>query len=337
MHEIKWVLKQACWEKRLLKEDSSRVQLEAQLGPISLRSTLDPDATLDFDKKTSVSVIDSVETTLEEKTTVYEKRKHYVRSREDLDHESERVKRFSEAQEADLQSSLEAWRTAETYADIIKINARFLRGDTVDITPYSNEPIAPETEGLVPELLRLHTYGLFTENSQPADYGTFWEKTEGWWEVKENAYIVFWLPTHPSIVPQNSVDKFCELVQKREDLNRSIATLHPEPKTIYQSTSLGSLCQMHRYASDKEDLERSDWTEEIIDFRDVRGYQDRWKFIPRPLSEANPLVITLISKTWNLDCRIGQIVEQMAQEAGISPSFDIDQEPVQSAIPEEAK
>ncbi|KAL4515551.1 hypothetical protein Ndes2526B_g03796 [Nannochloris sp. 'desiccata'] len=53
-----------------------------------------------------------------------------------------------------------------SYQELLHVNADFLRGKHA-FTCYSVAPVQEETQPLVPTLLRLHSYGLYTMISQP--------------------------------------------------------------------------------------------------------------------------------------------------------------------------
>ncbi|KAM3424155.1 hypothetical protein BST61_g11302 [Cercospora zeina] len=58
------------------------------------------------------------------------------------------------------------WSVAPDFHALCRLNCMFLRGQ-LEFTPYHSGPLLVETVPLVPALLELHEYGVFTYESNP--------------------------------------------------------------------------------------------------------------------------------------------------------------------------
>jgi hypothetical protein len=71
---------------------------------------------------------------------------------------------FSIAREKDTMD----WSDARTFADLVVLNVRFLRGKLKE-TPYHGAPVDEETVPLLPKLIRINQLGFVSTQGHPAD------------------------------------------------------------------------------------------------------------------------------------------------------------------------
>lgn len=116
------------------------------------------------------------------------------------------------------------WDNAKTYDDILQLNRKYLVRQ-IHLTPYVPHQLEHETDHLVPGLLRLHDYGIFTFDSQPcraedpflvecpckdcATEAKAIEKDHPFVE-RFRPYVQFLLPREDPRISTEDIKKFCK-------------------------------------------------------------------------------------------------------------------------------
>ncbi|KAJ5704384.1 hypothetical protein N7536_000073 [Penicillium majusculum] len=67
---------------------------------------------------------------------------------------------------AELPQDVQKWNNSTGFTALLELNKKFLRG-SITSSPYHYGPIEEETLSLVPSLLKLHEWQIFTWSSQP--------------------------------------------------------------------------------------------------------------------------------------------------------------------------
>lgn len=117
---------------------------------------------------------------------------------------------FTANEEEDIRKQ---WTAAEDWSDFLQLNRAFLSGEA-KLSCYHLGPIIPETEPLVPGLLRLHDYGLLTHESQPSETkGPFTDTCpccddESYVETHQRPFLSFIMPYDCEAIPQECVRRF---------------------------------------------------------------------------------------------------------------------------------
>lgn len=130
-----------------------------------------------------------------------------------------------EPTEADVEQANQAWNEAKTWDDAIELNRAFIRGET-RATLYHAGPLAADSVLLQDDLLRMHDYGLLTDNGQgPVD------------DEFHNARDCY--QYHKQQRP------YCDfLVQQQEGLDEFLTRLmrHPELVCSFLDHRTGNVC-----------------------------------------------------------------------------------------------
>ena len=237
------------------------------------------------------------------------------------------------------QTGLESWKNAKTYTEVLKLNQKYIGGDPdVRITPYTDGPLEPEIIDLVPGLLRLHSHGLLTLESQPAshsiecfregeDASSEDQSVDIWKEIETKAWLRFIVPLHDDIISEQVVLKFCELLRGRTDFWMTIADLCA-PEMIYHRTASDIyIHRRERQAKVAEQVESQTWEDIPLFFvDDGADIQDMDQWVEDlglvSIKDAYPRVIMLAAMDWDEGCKIEDIVEELAIEAGMPPAFE---------------
>jgi hypothetical protein len=92
------------------------------------------------------------------------------------------------------------WANATSFYDLLALNVLFLKG-TLKGTPYHMAPIVQDHSSEIPLLIQLQYRGLYTVNGQPGvctpKDGTFAAKTNRWYNERQRAFLVFYMPKSP--------------------------------------------------------------------------------------------------------------------------------------------
>ncbi|KAK3617927.1 hypothetical protein LTR56_024974 [Elasticomyces elasticus] len=122
------------------------------------------------------------------------------------------ARKRGEFSDEDLASIME-WRTAKSYADIIKLNCAFLVGER-EFSPYHMGPPYAETTPAIPTLIRLHDYGILTTNSQPSKtVGPYWKQCNccpkrSWFQSRQRAFLTFLIPSPGELITTTDLAMF---------------------------------------------------------------------------------------------------------------------------------
>ncbi|KAK4957633.1 hypothetical protein LTR10_005600 [Elasticomyces elasticus] len=122
------------------------------------------------------------------------------------------ARKRGEFSEEDL-ASITEWRTAKSYADIIKLNCAFLVGER-EFSPYDMGPPYAETTPAISTLIRLHDYGILTTNSQPSKtVGPHWKQCiccpkRSWFQSRQRALLTFLIPSPGELITATGLAMF---------------------------------------------------------------------------------------------------------------------------------
>ncbi|KAF2229456.1 hypothetical protein EV356DRAFT_521087 [Viridothelium virens] len=244
---------------------------------------------------------------------------------------SEREIKAGKMTKEEWQKFEELWDSTETYSDVINLNMKFLRGD-INYTPYHLGPLDPETEPLVPDLLKLHEYGVLTITGQPADY-QFLRRTRSsgsyFVQFEQRAVIEFLIPGDPEIVPQHSCKKFLELIKGESQWDVFIGSVYPEAKVLHCSLDdEGFTTTRKRKAATKEEIAEQDWKDcghfKIpMDGPEIQSNQHWIKESVQLLRDMNLSNVILVSKDWDPQMEIEPRLVKLAEKAGMTTKFDL--------------
>ncbi|KAK5717965.1 hypothetical protein LTR15_008808 [Elasticomyces elasticus] len=122
------------------------------------------------------------------------------------------ARKRGEFSEEDL-ASITEWRTAKSYAVIIKLNCAFLVGER-EFSPYDMGPPYAETTPAISTLIRLHDYGILTTNSQPSKtVGPHWKQCiccpkRSWFQSRQRAFLTFLIPSPGELITATDLAMF---------------------------------------------------------------------------------------------------------------------------------
>jgi hypothetical protein len=100
------------------------------------------------------------------------------------------------------------WASAPSWRHLLRYNIFYLRSG-IDSSPSFGIGLNPESLPLVPQLTKLHDYGVLTTNSQSFSSSTNYRYTveNGWFQLQQRSYVDFLIPTTHEKIPVDRVNK----------------------------------------------------------------------------------------------------------------------------------
>lgn len=231
---------------------------------------------------------------------------------------------------ADEPSRHDPWQSAKTYADLIRANCAFLRGE-LSSTPYHLGPIDPETVPLVSNLLALHSYGILTYCGQPArrEIGGCKDErgkeTQEFFEIDQKPSVDFIVQKHVAsdhlvdvLLSQNDyVSTF--VVDSTTKKRRTNVTLDT-PDAFDKGFGIRYCVTKERVAKDQSKLASAKWKPFThIGFTEIADNFARWPNILRALQDTYSVSISGRSSAGG---DVEQMLIQMCAELDF-PRFQI--------------
>jgi hypothetical protein len=199
------------------------------------------------------------------------------------------------------------WRTAKDFSDLITLNQKFLSGQ-IPKTPYHGGPIDEETIPLLPGLLKLHDFGLFTICSQPYEQDVY-ESGKKWSEYQQRPFISFIMPGKDGL----SLEFFKRLKERAADVVVSAQELCPF-KIVHGSHDLHAVSRK-RIADTVKDLETAEWKA----FTGVcSAYMlDTDLYCVDVMKSVKPVLFDIAASEWGVPLGLLGVIEGVAIDCGL--------------------
>ncbi|KAH7418732.1 hypothetical protein BKA64DRAFT_763361 [Cadophora sp. MPI-SDFR-AT-0126] len=173
------------------------------------------------------------------------------------------------------------WRTAKNFSDLITLDRKFLLGQIPE-TPYHHGQIFEETIPLVPGLLKLHDFGLFTIDSQPSGCGV---------DKRDIAYL-----------------EFFEKLKERADI-----VVHAQelcPFRIVEGSHDRHVVTRERKANNKKDLETTEWKPlgSVCSNRSMAFLVS--KYFPA-MKQDKPVYFDVAAYRWGVQLDVLKVIEEV--------------------------
>lgn len=127
------------------------------------------------------------------------------------------------------------WADASSWSQIVFLNYLFIQG-VLHSTPYHSGPLFAESEGLTAGFKRLHSYGIFTKESQPYSHEHFvnFPHAPGRIaECKQRLCLCFSIPTSHPLLPRRKVEALMQgLFNHREIYATITSDTHEYPRSV---------------------------------------------------------------------------------------------------------
>ncbi|KAK5718306.1 hypothetical protein LTR17_015659 [Elasticomyces elasticus] len=213
------------------------------------------------------------------------------------------------------------WRTAKSYAEILKLNCAFLRGDQ-ELNPIHMGPPYAETTPSIPTLIRLHEYGLLTIASQPS-------KTEepewaqcaccpkwSWFSCRQRAFLTFLLPQSGDLIQAEEWGKF--LVQLLDDDRVHLAFFSGE--TGFHNFPEEWATHENKRADTMEGIEDAEaHYKQVFQFDDTDIIK-HFATETNVMEAAKAAVVSVLAKSWDQE-DLPAVVEEAAIGSGMKRTF----------------
>ncbi|KAH7127165.1 hypothetical protein B0J11DRAFT_579577 [Dendryphion nanum] len=244
------------------------------------------------------------------------------------------------------------YKLATTWKDLIALNKRELNGELAGF-PIPISTI--ESQPLMPHLLKLNSYGLYTFSSKVATIEQY-SRTEARGQetftiTNQKAHVQFMLPTtHPSI-PIGRIEQFCQTLLSHP----SLAVILEPTERISPSSPLSSLLSTPGLNEMEESRSvsapslkeaESKWQSGPWERRTVllpsRGYnvtasgvlamrervvelggveEDVRRVACKAAVEARPVVLYVTGRQYGLEKELWEVLEGLVVEAGLEELF----------------
>jgi hypothetical protein len=206
----------------------------------------------------------------------------------------------------DLEDCRKLWGAAKDFSDLITLNQKFLLGQIPE-TPYYRGEIFEETNPLIPGLLKLQDFGLFTISSQPYEHEVF-EKEGKWIEVQQKPYVSFLLPTKGA--------PYLELFKRLKDrANVAVSAQELCPSRVVDGSHDTHEVTRSREADTDKGLETAEWMCDIA----VGGESDMSFVVPEifpAMEPVKPVWFDVAVNEWGVQLDLLALIEEVAVEIG---------------------
>ncbi|KAL8997397.1 MAG: hypothetical protein Q9169_003328 [Polycauliona sp. 2 TL-2023] len=216
------------------------------------------------------------------------------------------------------------WLALQSYNGALRLNQFFIRGERPCNISYRT-PLDPETENLIPGLLRLHMYGLLTYGSQPfqpiqrikVDAGE--DEERGWWrEWHQRPYLCFLVPQHDR-VPKQVIEEFTSLLLAHPDIATCISYGNRSCRTNITGDHVTT---ERKLAFHDWDLDNTKYWARTTIYAKYHHRADEWNV--DAVTKADCMDISVASRSWDEDLDLLQLVENLAIEAGMNRAYSPD-------------
>jgi hypothetical protein len=87
-------------------------------------------------------------------------------------------------------TQMTTWFDVTTFDDLLHLNEQFIEGKLTE-TPYYLGPLEDDSKPLIPDLLKLHKYKLFTTNGQSETciYNEYDPENKKYVNIEQRAYV----------------------------------------------------------------------------------------------------------------------------------------------------
>jgi hypothetical protein len=210
---------------------------------------------------------------------------------------------------ARIMEGTDIWARAATYAEVLDLNRRFLRGG-LPSCPSHRGPIDEETEPLVPRLVEMHDYGFLTTNSQPSCADTIQGR-----RMESRGYVDFLIPQKDKI-PLALVEAFCNRLFASEQIFVVVHDEYGQLQRHNQPTAVLELWRsLGRFGS---------WTADFSTSTNL-GTADEVEFFTEsgclPVAAARPLIISVVTRDFNAAFSLEELVMSCARDCGLQPFY----------------
>ena len=178
-------------------------------------------------------------------------------------------------------------------------------------------PISPESNSLIPRILRLHDYGILTCGYQCFKNGPpcIDKKSGRWYQYCKRPFIGIFLP-QDDWIPKRSVEAFCTLLLESSKIATVVDSFDRPHRTNMADSHAVAI---FRCASSQDELF-------------MKAYETRVKVRQAPcpfadtcsaeaLTKANCLGIMIASRSWEDDLDLPQLLEDTAILAGMDTCY----------------
>lgn len=197
------------------------------------------------------------------------------------------------------------WKTAKDFSDLITLNQKFLLGHIPE-TPFHCGPIDEETIPLVPGLLELHKFGLFTIGSQPYEQ-VINESTKGYDECQQRPYVAFIITGKDGLY----LDFFNKLKERAD-----VSSVELCPFKILDGSPDSHVVSRNRTASTVKDLETAEWGKDSTTVRsseDVSAELD----LPDAMKSVQPVLFNVVASEWGVQLDLLRVIKEVAIDCGL--------------------
>jgi hypothetical protein len=201
------------------------------------------------------------------------------------------------------------WRTAKDFSALISLSQKYLSGK-IPYSPYHPGPIDEETIPLLPGLLKLHDFGLFTFSSQPYKHSVY-ESGEEWTEDQQRPFVSFIMPGKDGLSLE-----FFKRLKERADVVVYAQELCPF-KMVDSSHDPHDVSRK-RIADTVKDLETAEWEVSIsvCSSADVSDSGDL--YLPDAMKLVKPVLFDVAASEWGVQLDLLGVIEGVAVDCGLS-------------------
>jgi hypothetical protein len=203
----------------------------------------------------------------------------------------------------------DSWAQARTYAEVLDLNRRFLRGNLV-YAPTHGGSIDEKILPLVPGLLEMHDYGFLTTNSHPSSR----KITQGH-ELGSRGCAVFLVPQKDKI-PQALVTAFCDRLFQ---MHQIIVTVRDEDGEVRRSNQTTE--EINLWGSLDPHNPRPRIWETILTLDPMEDIELIQAEGCVAITAVHPLQIIVATRHFNAGFSLEEFIINCARDCGLDPVY----------------
>jgi hypothetical protein len=199
------------------------------------------------------------------------------------------------------------WKTTKDFSDLINLNRRYLSRQ-IPNAPYYG-PIDDETVPLLPGLLKLNDFGLFTTGSHPYGHGVR-ESDEKQSEWEQRPHITFIMPDRNGLSL-----KFFKRLKERADVVVSAEEYFPF-NIVDGSHGPHTICRQ-RTADMVKDLETAKWASFTAVCSSSNMSLENDLLSLDGMKSVKPISFDVAASEWGVPLDLLGVIEEVAIDCGL--------------------